>query len=100
MGQGCPYNQRNRVKMFIQLTAIRISEFGEEVCGKILIHKDHIAAVTNSMAFNFNPETGERFKNKIYRGNAIVHLSSGKVFPVEEEYSVVKALLMLMDQGE
>lgn len=84
--------------MFIELTAIRISEFGEEVCGKILIHRDLVAAVTNSVAFNFNPETGERVKNKIYRGNTVVHLSSGKVFPVEEKYTVVKALLM--DKGE
>lgn len=85
--------------MFIKLTAIRISgELGEEVCGKIMFRKDQVAAVTNSMAFNFNPETGERFKNKIYRGNAIVHLTSGKVFPVEEKFTEVEA--MLLGQGE
>ena len=80
--------------MFIKLTAIRITQFGEEVCGKILFHKDQIAAVTNSMAYNFNPETGERVKNKTYRGNAIVHLTSDKVFPVEEKFSEVEAMLL------
>ena len=83
--------------MHIKLTAIRISEFGEEVCGSIMFHKNQIAAVTNSMAYNFNPETGERVKNKTYRGNAIVHLTSGKVFPVEEKFSEVEAMLLGQD---
>ena len=83
--------------MHIKLTAIRISEFGEEVCGKILFRKNQIAAVTNSMAYNFNPETGERVKNKTYRGNAIVHLTSGKAFPVEEKFSEVESMLLGKD---
>ena len=83
--------------MHIKLTAIRISDFGEEVCGKILFHKDQVAAVTNSMAYNFDPETGQRFKNKTYRGNAIVHLISGKVFPVEETFTQVEAMLLGQD---
>ena len=80
--------------MFIKLTAIRINEYGEEVCGNIVFRKDQIAAVTGPTAFNFNPETGERFKNKIYRGNAIVHLTSGKVFPVHEKFTEVEAILL------
>jgi hypothetical protein len=80
--------------MFIKLTAIRITEYGEEVCGKIMFHKDQVAAVTGPMAFNFNPETGERFKNKTYRGNSIVHLTSGKVFPVQEKFTEIEAMLL------
>jgi len=84
--------------MFIKLTAIRVTEYGTEDCGKIMIRKDQVAAITGPMAFNFNPETGERFKNKNYRGNSIVHLTSGKVFPVQEKFTEVEA--MLLGQGE
>lgn len=83
--------------MFIKLTAIRISDFGEEVCGKIMFNKNQVAAVTNSMSYNFDSETGQRFKYKIYRGNAIVHLTSGKVFPVEETFTQVEAMLLGQD---
>ena len=80
--------------MFIQLTALRVSDYGEEKCGRLVVRKDQIAAIHNSMAYNFDSTTGLRQKGGYYRGGAVVHLTSGKAFHVQEQFTDVKALLM------
>ena len=81
--------------MYVQLQAFRLNNFGEEVpCGKLTIRKDSIAAVANVMAHNFDVNTGNRIKNRIYRGNTAVYLTSGQILHVEDNLSDVESILL------
>ena len=75
--------------MYIQLTAIRLTEYGETPCGKVTIRKDQIAAIASPYAFNHDMP-----KNAYFRGNAHVYLASGKVLPVIEKLAEVEEMLL------
>lgn len=80
--------------MFIQLTALRATDYGSAKNGLVTIRKDGIDAVYSASAYNFDSTTGERRKIGYSRGSTIVQLSSGAKLHVEEKLAEVEAMLM------